>query len=381
MSARVFAKDDSRWVRKPTVSDDEQAKSWKVSFELANASDVEVAIIDRRTRRIVRHLAAGILGEKTPPPLAPNSLRQSIDWNGRDDAGRLVSNPDQLALRVRAGMKLALEQIVGGDPHAFYSEAMSDSDHSPWAICGLEAKPDGRVYVLGHSSNLGTGALRQYDVDGNYLRTLFPPPAGKQVEDMQGWGLHVRSDGSYVPIFNKVSDPSLSTTCLDVGHLQVARMFPTPEAERLSFWSTSREHGLFQRMEIRTEGTIAGDVKERLPGPLVTKPPFPSGSITPGSHIVHAMRGPVFSAFAPGGKSFYLSGLFAAQTRYGSILEIGTEGLWRDGQVWKVDRETGTTRVFFSLNAQSIPTDRRARAAAYGGTQSYAALHGVAVAP
>ncbi|MEO1971738.1 MAG: hypothetical protein ABGX07_09300, partial [Pirellulaceae bacterium] len=187
------------WVQKPELTFNERNKNWTVTFELDSLVDVEVAIVDPGKSTVVRHLAAGVLGPKTPPPLVANSRVQKIEWDGKDDYKNPVRNASNMAVRVRAGMSVELEQIVGGDPYAYYSEEMGDSDHSPWAISGLEAKSDGKVYVWGHSSNLGPPALRQYDVDGNYLQTLFPMPAGKNVNTMLGWGINIRPDGTYTP--------------------------------------------------------------------------------------------------------------------------------------------------------------------------------------
>ena len=163
-------------------------------------------------------------------------------------------------------MSVALEQIVGGDPYAYFSAEMGHNDHSPFGINGLELKPDGKVYVLGHSSNLGPPALRQYDIDGNYLRTVFPPPAGKDVKAMKGWGINVKPDGTYTPKFNRLTDPSLTTTILDTHTGGMARLFPTPEQNRLSLWHTSFGSANFELMTINTDGTIPENPAERCPG-------------------------------------------------------------------------------------------------------------------
>ncbi len=177
LAQTATAAETLKWVQKPELTFDELDKKWTVTFELDSLSDVEVAIVDPDKSTVVRHLAAGVLGPKAPPPLIANSRAQKINLDGKDDYGNPVRNASNVAVRVRAGMSVSLEQIVGGDPFAYYSEEMGDSDHSPWAISGLEAKSDGKVYVWGHSSNLGPPALRQYDVDGNYQQTLFPMPA------------------------------------------------------------------------------------------------------------------------------------------------------------------------------------------------------------
>ena len=41
--------------------------------------------------RVVRHLAAGVLGNNPPAPLLANSLSQSFAWDGLDDLGNAVA--------------------------------------------------------------------------------------------------------------------------------------------------------------------------------------------------------------------------------------------------------------------------------------------------
>ncbi len=367
-----------KWVQHPELNFDKQSKQWVVTFELDSTTDVEVAIVDPDTSQVVRHLAAGVLGPKAPSPLIINSRSQKIAWDGKDDYRQPVQNPSNMAVRVRVGMSVSLEKIVGGDPYAYYSGEMGDNDHSPWAICGLEAKSDGKVYVWGHSSNMGPPALRQFDVDGNYLQTLFPMPAGKNVNAMQGWGINLKPDGTYTPKFNRLTDPSLSTTFLDTN-LHMARLLPTLDPDQLTFWRTGLRTGSFDLMTMNTDGTIAADPADYLQGPLVKNPSFVLGPIEPNSHFMNSMLGPVFVCPATDGKSFYLSGVYAATTVYGSVRKIDTEGFWRDGQVWKVDAKTRTAKVFFAIDKQKIPTTSKDRATAYGGLNGYAALHGIAV--
>ncbi|MBA4187403.1 MAG: hypothetical protein C0467_05220 [Planctomycetaceae bacterium] len=373
------AAEPPKWVKKPELTFDEKAKNWLVTFEIDTLSDVEVAIVDPTKSKVIRHLAAGVLGPKAPPPLVPGSRSQKIEWDGKDDDRTPVPRPESLAVRVRVGMSVTLDQIVGGDPYAYYSEESGHNDHSPFGINGLEAKADGKVYVLGHSSNLGPPALRQYDIDGNYLRTVFPPPAGKELNAMKGWGINVRPDGTYTPKFNRLTDPSLTTTILDTGTGGMARMLPTADKTRLSCWHTTLGKGGFDLLTINTDGTIPETPDQRSPGPLVKNPPLPLGPIQPNSHISNSLLGPVFTALTPDGKHFFLSGAYAATTRYGSIQEIATDGFWRDGQVWKVDLETRTAKLFFSLDSKAIPVTVKDRKSMLGGTHSYASLHGVAV--
>lgn len=378
LAANVGAVEPLKFVETPQLAR-QPDKSYVATFALNRAADVEVAIIDTQSQKVVRHLAAGLLGNAAPAPLVRGVLAQRIDWDGKDDFRRPITDPMKLAVRVRVGMRVKLVQMVGGDPYTFFSADMPHGDHSPWGINGVELKPDGSVYVLGHSSTLGPPAVRQYDIDGDFLKTVFPPPAGKSVEAMAGWGINVKEDGTYTPKFSRLTDPSVSTTFLDGATNNMARLLPTSDSSTLSFWNTSLTRGSLDLMTINADGTLSQPSDKTLPGKLVLHPSLESGPIAPNSHINHSFVGPVFTCLAPNGKHFYLSGIFLAQTRYGSILEVKKEGFWRDGQVWKVDFETRTAKPFFALEAASVAASGRDRKSAIGGTQSYAALHGVAV--
>jgi len=366
------------WVKEPTLTFNESSKKGLVTFELSEFTDVEVAILDEKGR-VVRHLAAGVLGKNPPPPLIANSKAQTIEWDGRDDYRATVQNPAEMVARVRAGMSVELVQIVGGDPYAYYSEEMGHGDHSPFGINGLEITSDGKAYVLGHSSSLGPAALREYDADGNYQQTIFPPPAGKGIEVMKGWGVNVKPDGTYTPKFNRLTDPSLTTTFLDTQTGGMARLLPTPDENRLMLWRAGLRDGSFDVMTVNVDATIPAGPAERLLGPLVKNPPLPLGPVESGSHVRNSIVGPVFTCYAADGKSFYLSGVYAATTRYGSIRQIKTSGFWRDGQVWRVDRETKSANVFFALDEKTVAGAAKDRTSIFGGKNTYSVFHGVAV--
>jgi DNA-binding beta-propeller fold protein YncE len=367
------------WEREPALVRDEKAGTWYATFALDAYADVEVSIVDPASPHVVRHLAAGVLGPKAPPPLAANSRAQKLEWDGKDDYQTDVPNPARLAVRVRAGMSVALEQIAGGDPYAYFSEEMGHGDHGPFGINGLEAKPDGKVYVLGHSSNLGPPALRQYDMDGNYLRTVFPPPAAQEMKAMKGWGINVKSDGTCTPKFSRLTFPCLTTTFINTGDGGMARLWPTPDKDRLSLWRTDLGRAGFDLMTINTDGTIPTHAADKLPGPLVKNPPIEEGPVKPDSHLINSLLGPVFTCFTTDRKHFYLSGAYAATNVYGSVKEIKTEGFWRGGQVWKVDAATRTATVFFALDKKALAVAVIDRNPVFGGGYSYTALHGVAV--
>jgi len=339
-----------------------------VTFAVSQKTDVEVAILGA-DGKVVRHLAAGVLGAENPPPAPLKAgLAQSIEWDGRDDYGKPVADTAICSARVRAGMGAKLDRIVGGDPYAYYSKEMGQGDHAAWAITGLEAKPDGNVYVMGLVNNYGPVAIRQYDALGNYRRTVYPPPAGKPVEDVKGWGVNVRADGTYSPKYGQLDALSPSTTLIFWGRAGLASLVPAPDKDKLTLQNDSR-----QTMTIGTDGTL----RDYRPVPAVSDPPIP------GTDGQKGVLGQFFSACSPDGKTMYVSGLFASDSNhFRPPMSVNTTGFWRDGQVWKVDLATRKAGLFFALDEKAVIGDFTARASSPIADDRYsphAAFSGVAV--
>jgi len=347
---------------KPLTINQAPGGKMQVEFALDAGTDVEVVVLDAEGE-VVRHLAAGVLGAKNrpPPPLRPG-LAQSIQWDGRDDY-RQPAEKGPFTVGVRAGMSVKLEQIAGGDPYLYFIGG--HGDHNRWGLTGLERKSDGKVYVVGRSSTIGPAAIRQYDADGNYLRTVFPPPAGKDPEAVEGWGIHVKTDGTYALRFTRLTDVSVGTTIVD-RTLDIARLMPTADPNRLSLWLN------LQMLTINTDGTIPPS-DEQTKEWLVQDPPIRTDTTS--------AAGPVFTCLSPDGKFFYLSGVYGCT---GKQREPVRDGFWLDGQVWKVDLATRKATPLFALDRKAVIeslTTRMAKASesSLGGIHSYSALHGVAV--
>ncbi|MEQ8791271.1 MAG: hypothetical protein RIC55_33725 [Pirellulaceae bacterium] len=353
------------WIQKPKLTFNEQEKNWNVAFELDSLTDVEVAIVDREKTTVVRHLAAGVLGPKAPPPLIANSRLQKIEWDGKDDFGRPVSHASRMVVRVRVGMGVSLERIVGGDPYAYWSEFSGQGDHAQWMVTGLEVKSDGSVFVLGNSTFYGGPALREYDARGGYRRTVFPPPAGKPAEDVKGWGVNVRSDGTYT--LQSGSSWARATPGKTLmsrgGNALCASLAPTAGRDTLCLTSVAGRTFGNQQMTIGRDGALRRYETTTMLG----GEPLPENGLS----------GNFFSALAPDGKSLYVSGLFAVDDRR----NVQTSGFWRDGQVWKVDLAARETSVFFALDENDVLGEMKDRVVSpigHTAANPYAALQGVA---
>jgi hypothetical protein len=104
----IFAT-DLNWVKEPDLVFDDKEKNWKISFEISQEYDVEVAIIDMGSNKILRHLAAGLLGKNPPQPLVANSKAQNLIWDGKNDFGVTISDFSKIAVQVRVGMSVNLK--------------------------------------------------------------------------------------------------------------------------------------------------------------------------------------------------------------------------------------------------------------------------------
>jgi len=286
-----------------------------------------------------------------------------VEWDGLDDYGQPVVAAG-CSVRVRIGMGAKLEQIVGGDPYAFYSKEMGQGDHAAWRLTGLEAKADGTVYVLANANNYGPPALRAYNASGEYLRTVYPPPAGRKPDEIRGWGIIERPDGTYAFQYSDVSSPALSRTPIAGTRGRIARLVPTSNKDELLLDCDGR------LMKVRTDGTITA--APITADQVVNDPPFAAKGVD--------LAGPMQVALSPDRKSFYLGGVFAATGGGRGRTGVEKTGPWRDGQIYKVDAATRKASVFFALPEKDViaALDERGKSPIadfkYG---TYAALQGV----
>ncbi|MHC4916496.1 MAG: flagellar hook assembly protein FlgD, partial [Planctomycetota bacterium] len=170
---------------KPVV--EQAAGGVKITFSVAEPTDVEVAILDAGGR-VIRHLAAGMLGENAPAPLKKDSLEQELVWDGKDDAGKPAAGAK---VRVSLGMKPKLEKMLGDNPAAL------------GGVKGMAVGPGGELFVFHVYAALhpgdGTGFCTVYSREGKYLRTILPYPANLPAEKMKGLKRVTLDDGRVVP--------------------------------------------------------------------------------------------------------------------------------------------------------------------------------------
>ncbi len=173
-----------------------KGKGVTISFAASVPTDVEVAILDAKGA-IVRHLAAGMLGEKAPKPLGPG-LSQTLTWDGKDDRGKPAK---AASIRVSLGMKPKFGRIL-----AWKGEAVGN-------VGGLAVDEKGLAYILTREEGKRPASVHVFTRDGKYIKTILPYPANLPFEKVKSLGHIEISEGQRVPI---VRDPRYFTCYPDL---------------------------------------------------------------------------------------------------------------------------------------------------------------------
>jgi hypothetical protein len=160
----------------------------KITFAVSAPTDVEVAVL-AADGKVVRHLAAGVLGgEKPPPEPLKAGLSQALEWDGKTDLGKAAEG-GPFKFRVRAGTGVKFGRLIGATPYNLgnVSAALADED--------------GNLYVLagGGQLNQGSMILRVFDKEGLYLREVVPFPATIADGEMKGVAAFDEERGTWQP--------------------------------------------------------------------------------------------------------------------------------------------------------------------------------------
>lgn len=162
-SFKIKRQDVFEFVRKPAVS--RAGNAVTIEFETKGLCDVTVAV-EKADGTIIRHVAAGVLGPKAPPPLVANSVIQKIVWDGKDDRGQYVTDP--CSVRVSLGLKPQFERTLFWHPNKLTTAESAEGypEHTP-IFCPA---PEG-VYIYQGGA---IDHLRLFDHKGDYVRTVYP---------------------------------------------------------------------------------------------------------------------------------------------------------------------------------------------------------------
>ena len=231
--------DEARLVTSPKVA--RSNGKTIVSFSVNTPTDVEVSVLDAQGKT-VRHLAAGVLGGKNPPPLPLEvGLSQEIVWDGNNDLGK-VAEGGPFTVRVRAGLSVRFGRMIGGSPYTGSVVVMPY--RAP--VNGLAVDADGNLFVkmmssVGSHGNSGMWPwhVRKFDRDGNYLKTILPYASSTSPAKANGFDLITRKDRGFTPANQNSLYPVFSV----LGNEVVSRLiggklvFVHSEHRRLNFLS------------------------------------------------------------------------------------------------------------------------------------------------
>jgi len=186
------------FAKQPTADDD--GDKVRIEFAAGRATDVAVCVEDAKGR-VVRHLAAGALGPKAPPPLKADALEQSLVWDRRDDLGKpAAAEAGPFKVRVSLGLRPSFDQLIGYEPAEL------------GGVRGLACAPDGNLYVFhcygSAHPNDGTTACAVFSREGKYLRTILPYPANLPEEKLKGLKRLELPGGAKVPFICQVETRS-----------------------------------------------------------------------------------------------------------------------------------------------------------------------------
>jgi len=334
------------------------ASSWKITFELSSATDVEVAIVDMRDSSYIRHLAAGKLGANPPSPLIADSLRQTLIWDGLNDAGLTVAGMVP-GVRVRAGMQVSQASVYGDNPYRYLVD-----------VYGMTLDSAGNLYVLGQYGHLNLesdhgasvmNALRKYSPDGTYLRTLYPLPAGTPLATASPYGVIASTSGSWRPVTTYLDGPSFGDANAPINGMGAILTTEFRNGKMLicNYPYLKSKGGLSanKTMNWMTFDTLGKGVVTS-PLPFISNFPVIFKSQAAGPWF----GGPLYITPSPDGTYYLVSGVYQTDTSITNTLTsmIPTDtGVWRDGQILKVDRNTGIATSWLSFkDVPRRPEDR-----------------------
>ncbi|QDU97577.1 NHL repeat protein [Lignipirellula cremea] len=284
------------FTEKPTVVRGDN--QFVITFASQAYCDVSV-VVENGDGRIVRHLAAGVLGENAPEPLQPHSLRQRIVWDGKDDRGAYLDPVAGHRVRVSLGLQPQYEKTLLWEPR------LRMHQDTP----GMAASPEG-VYVY---DGRVLDHVRLFSHEGEYVRTIYPFPAD-QVDKVQG--LHWRpfpEDGAPQPLKEGFHQATLLSSGQNAGFdARLGIGIDAHNNDHGAVWGNAASMlavrgkrlalGRLKLNRLATDGSSGGlDIH----GPDIAFPISPQGNYRKTEPIPVPPRS---AAFSPDGKTLYLTG-------------------------------------------------------------------------
>src|SRR6185437_13133284 len=282
---KVKRQDVFDFTEKPAIK--RQGDRVTITFASKGYCDATVAIEDG-DGRIIRHLVSGVLGKNAPLPFQKDSLKQTVAWDGKNDKGDYVDDLERVSVRVSLGLKPSFERTLYWSPYKRMANACP-------LLCATE---QGMLVFEGR----GVDHLRLYDHQGDYLRTIYPFPAGKMKE---ATGLEKRvfpQDGAELPVKHGFVQASLlgSGTSAMVG---LAYKFGDGFGATAMASDGKRIALGFDRIN---RFTVDGAISGKLNGPQIGQRAKWAGYGGQGGG--EEIIGPSSIALSPDGKTLYIAG-------------------------------------------------------------------------
>ena len=162
------------FARNPTAT--QRDGGAEIRFAVNEETDVAVSILDSQ-RKVIRHLAAGMLGANAPAPFKAGSLAQVLEWDGKDDRGKALPK-GSYTVRVGLGAEASFDRYIG-----FARQWLGN-------IYAMAC--DGKGLLYAYSSR----GLVVLDRQGKVLRQLAPAPGGFPLDKLAGLKPVTLKDGS-----------------------------------------------------------------------------------------------------------------------------------------------------------------------------------------
>ena len=254
----------------------------RIAFTASAATDVAVAIVDAKGN-VIRHLAAGVLGENAPAPLKKNSLKQEIVWDGKADYGKKLP-AGEYKVRVGLGLKPEFDRILGSDPNTLD------------VMRGLAVGADGELFVLNLGRHLhkgfGSTVCNVLDREAKYKRTIMPYRAECFPEKVKEFGI------------------------LDLGE---RGRYPWLHANHLKSIYPFTEEPAHQQPVVLPDGRFILTMKVRGKGAVLVAVDAQDGGVPKtgafGPSLGEEMDGQACLAVAPDGEMIYISGTASRKRR------------------------------------------------------------------
>lgn len=275
---------------KPKVK--KEGDKWVITFISKAECDATVAIVDKE-RRVIRHLASGVLGRNAPYPFQQSTLSQRLEWDGKDDYGNMATNATGIV--VALGMRVDFHRFI------FQREPGIES-RGPVSIACDKV---GNIYIMwGHlwtARFTGIANITAFDREGNYLRTVKPFRADLPDDKISAVEWLVTADRRRVPLTGPNNHTPFS------GYLQgmagMARH--TAQITRDGRYIFVSGQPIADEKGVKSRRLLSIGIDGSCPKTQFIGPPLPENT----------WQGDTFLALSPDERYVYISGTYHAKKR------------------------------------------------------------------